>query len=87
MCYMIQVANAEIDTFFDQLVEMVNSRRQQMKDLLQDTHETRHRAVNEQLVDIDNQTTQLSAIREQLDEATCKGAVKVQLKPDNRYLY
>lgn len=69
------MANKEIDAFFDQLVEMVNGRRQQMKDLLQDTHETRHRVVNEQLVDLDNQTTQLLVIREQLDEATCKGNV------------
>ena len=62
----------EIDKSFDALVEVVNSRRQQVKDLLKETHETRHRSVNEQLVEIDNQASQLLAIREQLEDATCK---------------
>jgi len=63
----------EIDKSFDALVEVVNTRRQQVKDILKETHETRHRAVNELLVEVDNQTAQLKAIREQLDDATCKG--------------
>lgn len=63
----------DIDSTFDQLVDAVNTRRQQLKDLMKETHEVRHRSVNEQLAELDNQTTQLLAIREQLDEATCKG--------------
>lgn len=54
-------------------MEVVKARRQQVKELLKETHETRHRTVNEQLVELDNQTTQLIAIREQLEDATCKG--------------
>lgn len=42
---------------------------------MKETHETKHRIVNEQLVELDNQTNQLMAIREQLDDATCKGNV------------
>lgn len=55
------------------MVEVVNTRRQQVKDTLKETHETRHRCVNEQLVEIDNQASQLIAIRDQLEDATCKG--------------
>lgn len=69
----LQVTCEQIDKSFDSLVEVVNTRRQQVKDLLKETHETRHRFVNEQLVEIDNQTTRLIAIREQLNDATCKG--------------
>lgn len=68
-----QVTAKSIDTTFDQLVEVINSRRQQLKDLLKETHETRHRTVNEQLVEVDNLTIKLINIREQLDDATCKG--------------
>lgn len=69
----IQVTIEEIDKSFDALVEVVNSRRQQVKDQLKESHETRHRSVNEQLVEIDNKATQLLAIREKLEDATCKG--------------
>ncbi|KAF6030570.1 hypothetical protein EB796_011107 [Bugula neritina] len=71
-----EVAMKEIDKSFDALVEVVNTRRQQVKDILKETHETRHRAVNELLVEVDNQTAQLKAIREQLDDATCKGQLR-----------
>ncbi|XP_067934406.1 tripartite motif-containing protein 2-like [Watersipora subatra] len=68
-----EVATQDIDKSFNGLVEVVNTRRQQVKDLLKETYETRHRSVSEQLVETDNQMHTLQAIRDKLDEATSKG--------------